>query len=376
MSRLTRRQLLAVTAAVAVRPEPGAAQAQPSAAGKFAERTVEDIATAVRGSLSYIGDRLGIFKAMAAAGPVTVDELARKTGLSARYLREWLGAMTAAQYVQYTPDTHKFLLPPDHAAVLADEESPLFLGGMFQILAPAAAMAPRVAQAFRDGKGVPQSEYPADVFEGICRSSAPNFKHQLVQQWIPAMPQAAAKLRDGGSALDVGCGWGLAPILIAKAFPKARVFGYDLHAPSIERARASAKAAGVADRVTFEVVDGAKIPANRFDFVSSFDVLHDSADPVAIMTSVRKALAPEGTYLVNEPNLSPRLEENINLPGRMLYAVTTMYCMSVSLANGGAGIGADINESLLQKFAGKSGFSRFRRLPVGDAFSGLFELRA
>ena len=175
----------------------------------FAAQILSDIGTAVQGALSYIGDRMGIFKAMAAAGaPLTIEELAERTGLNARYLREWLGAMTAAGYVDYDPARSSYFLPPERAAVLADENNPFFLGGFIQESVPLVSMAPKVAEAFRSGKGVSQSEYPPDMFEAIERTSAGIFKHQLIRRWLPAMPQVEEKLRAGGSALDVGCGSG------------------------------------------------------------------------------------------------------------------------------------------------------------------------
>jgi 2-polyprenyl-3-methyl-5-hydroxy-6-metoxy-1,4-benzoquinol methylase len=214
-----------------------------------------------------------------------------------------------------------------------------------------------------------------EVFEAIARWSAPGFKHQLVQTWIPSMPQVEERLRADGTAADVGCGQGLASLEMAKAFPKSRFWGFDPHLPSIERARANAKAQGLTDRVTFEAVDGVDLPRRQFDMISSFDVLHDSANPPAIVRAVRMALAPEGTYLAYEPNLSPNLEQNVTPWGRLLYPVTTLYCMSVSLGQGGAGIGSDINERLVREWSEMAGFGRFRKLPIEDPVSGFFEMR-
>lgn len=343
---------------------------------KFVERMVDDIATATRGALSYIGDKLGIFKAMAAAGPVTVEELAKKTRLNARYLREWLGAMATAQYVEYHADTGKYYLPPEHAAPLADENFPFFVGGFIEMIVPTVSVAPKVAKAFKNGKGVPQSDYSPEMFEAIERGTAPWYKHQLVQKWIPAMPQVEARLNAGGTALDVGCGSGRATLTLARAFPKARVFGFDNHPGSIKRARASARAAGLANRATFKVADCTKLPPRQFDFISTFDVVHDSVKPVALMTSIRKALAPEGTYLLLEMNCSPNVNENINPIGRLLYSVSTLYCMTTSLAKGGAGIGAVMGMPKARELAEKAGFTHFRKLPLDDPFSVLYELRA
>ncbi len=343
---------------------------------EFVHRMVDDIATATRGALSYIGDKLGIFKAMATAGPVAVDELAKKTGLSARYLREWLGAMATAEYVEYNPETGKYFLPPEHAAPLADEDFPFFVGGFIEMIVPTVSVAPKVAHAFKTGKGVPQSAYSPEMFESIERGTAPWYKHQLTQKWIPAMPQVEEKLRAGGTALDVGCGSGRAAITLAQAFPKARVFGFDNHPHSIQRARANAKAARLSQRLKFKVVDGTKLPAGKFDFVSTFDVVHDSVNPAALMKSIRKALTPGGTYLMLEMNCSPHVHENINPIGRLLYSVSTLYCMTTSLAHNGDGIGAVMGEPKARELAAKAGFSHFRKLPVDDPFSVLYELKA
>jgi SAM-dependent methyltransferase len=380
MSRITRRSLLSAGAAALATSscsgprEAGAPQAGASKAERFSDKLNEDLAAGALSCLSYIGDRLGLFKAMAGAGALTVDQLAAKTGLHARYVRAWLESMTAAQYVEYQPAGKRFLLPAEHAAVLADEESPRFMGGDIEFMAVAMAT-PKVQEAFRTGKGVAYSDYMPEVFESIARWSAPGFKHQLVQKWIPAMPQVEQRLRAGGTAADIGCGQGLASIVLAKAFPRSRFWGFDQHGPSIERARASASAAGVADRVTFEVVDATRLQKRGFDLVTSFDVLHDSADPGAIVGAARQALAPEGTYLASEPDVSPKLEDNINAFGRVIYPATTLYCMSVSLGQGGAGIGSDIHEGMVREWGRKAGFSRFRKLPIEEALGGFFEMR-
>lgn len=342
---------------------------------EFAGTMTSDLGAAMQGALSYIGDRLGIFKALAAAGAVTSAELAVRSGLNERYLREWLGAMTAAKYINYDAASGRYSMPPEHAMILADENSPFFMGGFMQMVVPEVGMAPKLLDAFRTGRGVPQSEYPPEVFEAIERGSAPMYKHSLVRKWIPAMPRVVEALNAGGTALDVGCGSGRAVIALANAFPKARLFGYDGHPGSVERARANAQAAGVADRVSFDVVDCTRLPAAQFDFIATFDVIHDSVDPVGLLKSIRGALKPDGTYLMVEVNVSNRLEDNINPMGRMMYSASTLYCMTVSLAHGGAGIGALMGEPKARELAEAAGFSQFKRLPVKDAFSVLYELR-
>lgn len=342
---------------------------------EFAALMMNDIGAAMQGALTYIGDRLGIFKALAGAGAVTSAELAERTGLNERYLREWLGAMTAAKYISYDPSTSRYSMSPEHAMILADENSQFFMGGFMQMIVPEVAIAPKLLESFRTGKGLPQSEYPPEVFEAIERGSAPIYRHQLIRKWMPAMPRVVEQLNAGGTALDVGCGSGRAAIALATAYPNAHIFGYDAHAGSIERARANAKAAGVADRVTFDVVDCTKLPAEQFDFIATFDVVHDSVDPVGLLKSIRNALKPDGTYLMVEVNVSNRPEDNINPMGRMMYSASTLYCMTVSLAHGGAGIGALMGEPKARELAASAGFSSFQRLPVKDAFSVLYEIR-
>ena len=342
----------------------------------FVERIVLDVGTAMRGGLLYIGDRLGIFRALADGEPVTPAQLAERSGLDERYLREWLGSMTTAEYVEHDAARGTYRLPPEHALPLADEDFPFFTGGFLQMIVPTVSVAPQVAEAFRTGKGVTQDQYLPDMYEAIERGTAPWYKHHLVQTWLPELTGVPAKLEAGGTVLDVGCGRGLAAITIAKAFPKARVSGYDIHPGSIEGAREHAEAEGVGDRVTFEVADGAELPEDRFDLVTTFDVVHDSVDPVGLMRSIRGSLREDGTYLMLEMNASGDVEENRNPLGRFLYNVSTLYCMTTSLAHGGAGIGACMGEEKARELAYAAGYSHFRKLPIEDPFSVLYELKA
>jgi SAM-dependent methyltransferase len=342
----------------------------------FVERIVLDVGTAMRGGLMYIGDRLGIFAALAQAGPVTSAALAQRTSLDERYLREWLRAMATAEYVEHESVDDTYFLPPEHALPLADEEFPFFTGGFLQMIVPTVTVAPAVAEAFKAGGGVTQDQYLPDMYEAIERATAPWYKHHLVQTWIPALPGVQEKLQAGGSACDVGCGSGRAPITIAKAFPAAAVQGYDVHAGSIERARANADAEGVADRMTFTVADGTELPEGRFDLISTFDVVHDSVDPVGLMSAIRGALREDGTYLMLEMNASGDVEENRNPLGKLLYNVSTLYCMTTSLAHGGAGIGACMGEDKARELAYAAGFTCFRSLRMEEPFSVLYELKA
>lgn len=345
-------------------------------AQRFLQQLMKDVAASFHSAMTYIGDRLGIFKAMAAAGPVTVEDLAQRTGLQERYLREWLGSMVAAQYINYDPKTARYALPPEHIAPLADEDSPVFLASMFAGLMPHLIVAPKVAEAFRTGGGVAQSEYPQELFAAMERMTAPMYKHYLTQQWLPVLPDVVSKLNSGGAALDVGCGSGLAAIKIAEAFPEARVFGFDRHTGSIERARANARAAGLGEnRVRFDVADCNQLPHSTFDFITTFEVVHDAVDPQALVASIRNALRPGGTYMMAEVNASSRVEDNISPMGRMLYSASTLYCMTTSLAEGGAGLGAAMGEAKARELAENAGFRHFRRLPIDHPFAALYELK-
>src|ERR1700723_258511 len=236
---------------------------------KFSKQVSSDIGAAMLGALSYIGDRLGIFSALAGAGAITSTQLAEKTGLSERYLREWLGAMTAAGYVNYDAAAGTYAMAPERSMLLAHAASPFFAGGFIEMIVPQMSIAPKVMASFKDGRGVAQSEYPPETWEAMERSSASMYRHSLIRKWLPAMPQVVTQLTEGGSSLDVGCGSGRAAIAIASAFPKAKVFGFDAHAGSLERARANAKEAGLGDRIKFEVVDCTKRPPPHSDLFST-----------------------------------------------------------------------------------------------------------
>ena len=369
-----------MAAAALARPLRLASQQSPgtaSAAEQFSERVLEDCGAALRCALCNIGDRLGIFKTMATSGPLTAAELAGKTRLHPRMLREWLNAMATAQYVVYRSADKTYALPPDHAPVLADEEtSAIFMGGVFELLVPMIAAAGKVAVAFQTGKPVSMYDFSPELYKGMERVSAPGFKHKLVQKWIPALSGVEAELRAGGAAVDVGCGTGLASITLAKAFPTARFFGYDPHEPSIRRARENARRAGVAGRVQFVVADSSKLPPGRFDLLTMFDSVHHFSDPVGLLTHCRKALKRGGTCFIVDGDLSLNVEDNMHAAGRLSYAATTLWCLQDSLANNGAGLGSEFGEAVLQDLARKSGFTQCTKLPGSTPGEAYYELRS
>lgn len=342
---------------------------------QFVGKLLEDSATAIHGLLCYIGDRLGIFKAMSQLDDFSIDELAAYTQLNKRYLQEWLGSMVAAHYVEYDSATGKYFLPREHRAPLADESFPYFFGGLFQQVAALAQVTPQVAEAFKTGGGVKQDAYSSDLFQGIERTSGSWYKNQLIQNWLPTMPDLVSRLNKGATIADVGCGCGQAVIVLAKAFPKSTIFGFDNHLLSLERAEANLAQAGITNQVTFKAIDCTQLPSKEFDFISTFDVIHDSKDPLALLKSIHQALKDDGTYLMVEMNVSNDPAENISPIGKLLYSISTLYCMTTSLADGGAGIGALMGEDKARELAKDAGFRNFRRLPIEDPFSALYELR-
>lgn len=343
---------------------------------QFSKRIMEDYGNTLRGAMLYIGDQLGLFKALAHTEWITLEGLAQQTGFNARYLREWLGSMVTGNYVTYDQETKRYRLPPEFVPVLADEDSPYFAGGIIQLSVPFVSMAPRVIEAFRHGGGCPEEAFPIETWEGMERMTMPWYKHFLVPHWIPSLTGVQEKLKAGGSVLDLGCGSGLAAITMAKAFPEARIFGCDFHLPSIERARANAEAAGVGERVQFEVSDSDALAGKKFDFVTTFVVIHDATDPQQMLKDIRASTAEDGTYLMVELNLSEDLHENMNLFGRMMYPQSTLYCMTCSLSHGGAGLGAFMGEKRARAMAEVAGFSRFRKVPSErPALPALYELR-
>jgi ubiquinone/menaquinone biosynthesis C-methylase UbiE len=324
----------------------------------------------------YIGDRVGLFKAMAGAGPLSVAETATKTGLQERYVREWLSAMAAAGIVEYDTATERFTLPEEHAAVLADENSPSFLAGFFQNTPAMMTTAPRVAEAFIKGGGVPFSECGPDVIAGIDRSNRAQYQYHLVKRWLPTMPEVVARLEAGARVADIGCGSGYPSVLMAQAFPQSRFYGFDVSEESLERARADAQKKGVADRVEFLRISATAIPETpKFDLITSFDTIHDMVNPRGALRAIRRALADDGTYFMVEPKAGDTLAENLNPMGAMMYSMSTLHCLTVSLAHGGEGIGTAIGPRKVRELVEEAGFTRLRRLPIEHLAQAFYEIR-
>lgn len=339
-------------------------------------RLVGDVGAAVSGALVVLGDHLGIFKAMADGAPVRAQELAAKTGVKERYLREWLSAQAAADYVTYHEETDRFSLTPEQAMVFAEENSPAFFVGAFEVVQSMWMDEPKIADAFRTGRGVGWHEHSTCLFRGTERFFRPGYNSHLVAEWIPSLDGVEEKLKAGANVADVGCGHGASTILMAKAYPASRFTGFDYHGPSIEKAKLAAQDAGVADRVSFEQSSAAEYPGRDYDMIAMFDCLHDMGDPVGAGQHVRETLAQNGTWLIVEPFAHDHLKDNLNPVGRVFYGASTMICTPASLSQEvGLGLGAQAGELKLRKVALDAGFSHFRRA-TETPFNMVFEVRA
>src|SRR6266550_1432417 len=327
----------------------------------FVGQFVGDLGATVHAGMVVIGERLGLYKALAAQ-PMTSAELASKTKTDERYVREWLASQAAGGYVTYDDKTNKFSLTEEQAFALATEDSPAYLPGAFQLALGSLAAVPRIADSFRTGAGMGWHEHHDDVFHGCEKFFRPGYAANLVSSWIPALTDVKKKLDAGARVADVGCGKGASTILMAKAYPKSHFFGFDYHDKSIEGARETAKRAGVADRVKFEVAKAKEYPGNDYDLVSVFDCLHDMGDPVGASAHVLETLADDGTWMIVEPFANDRVEDNLNPVGRVFYGASTVICTPASLSQEvGLALGAQAGEERLSEVLKEGGFTRVRR---------------
>jgi SAM-dependent methyltransferase len=342
---------------------------------QFVGQALGELGATLNAALVVIGDRLGLYKAMADSSPVTAAELADRTGTNERSVREWLNAQAAGGYVSYEPQTERYVLPPEHAVVLADESSPAFMPGAFQLMAAAVRDEPKITESFRHGAGVGWHEHSHGVFEGCERFFRPGYQANLVQSWIPALDGVEEKLRHGAHVADVGCGHGASTLIMAQAYPESTFVGFDYHAGSIEQATERARAAGVAGRVRFEVASAQDFPGTDYDLVTTFDCLHDMGDPVGAARHVREAIASDGTWMIVEPAAGDRVEQNLNPVGRAYYGFSTLLCTPASLSQEvGLALGAQAGEARIRDVVIAGGFTRFRRV-AETPFNIVFEAR-
>jgi SAM-dependent methyltransferase len=343
-------------------------------AGVFVGKVVSDCAATVSVALAVIGDQLGLYRAMAGSEPLTSLELAERTHTSERYVREWLINQAAAGYIAYDPATQHYSLPDEQAVALLSEDSPFHVGGALMIALAMTKAEPRITENFRTGAGMSWGEHDRSMFEGCERLFRPGYLANLVQNWIPALDGVQEKLERGAKVADIGCGHGASTIILAQAFPNSQFHGFDVHPASIERARALATEAGVAERVTFEVATGTNYPGAGYDLVAYFDCLHDMGDPAESISHTRKALAPDGTVLLVEPAAGTHIEDNFNPVGQFYSGASVLVCTPNALATGTEAIGTVATDDAERAVVEKGGLSHFRRA-METPLNRVFEAR-
>ena len=341
----------------------------------FVFKAVEEVGATLNTALVVMGDRLGLYRAMAGAGPITPAELAERTDTAERYVREWLNAQAAGGYVEYDPETGRYTLPPEQAVALTQEDSPAYLPGFFQIALGSVHDSPHIVDAARSGQGVGWHEHVHDVHEGCERFFRPGYNANLIAAWLPALDGVVEKLERGARVADVGCGHGASTILMAQAFPNSQFTGFDYHREGIETAKQRAEEAGVGDRATFDASPAAAYPGRDYDLVTMFDCLHDMGDPIGAARHVRQSLADDGTWLIVEPFAGDRVEDNLNPVGRAYYSFSTLLCTPASLSQEvGLALGAQAGEARIREVVERGGFTRFRRA-AETPFNLVFEAR-
>jgi ubiquinone/menaquinone biosynthesis C-methylase UbiE len=326
--------------------------------------------------LTFAGDKLGLFKAMAGAGSLTPEELARKTGTHPRIIKEWLAAQAAGGFVTYNPAADTYTLPEEQAFALTDENSPAYIAGFYQTLVSLFKDQEKIIEVFRTGKGLGWRDHHHYLFEGTERFFKPNYVANLITNWIPALEGVEDKLRRGGGikVADVGCGHGVSTVLMAKAYPNSKIIGFDYHRPSIDWARKQAEKEGLKN-LTFEVAESTDYPGDDYDLVAFFDCFHDMGNPSAAARHVLQTLKKKGgTWMLVEPFANDKVEDNLNPVGRVFYAASTMICVPASLNENGPALGAQAGEERIREVVTSAGFSKFRRA-TQTPFNLVFEAR-
>jgi len=334
-----------------------------------------DFGATFHAALVQIGDRLGLYKALASGGAMTPEQLAKKTNTNERYVREWLSSQAAGGYVNYDPATKTFSLSEEQAFALADDNSPAFLPGAFQVALAATRSVDKISERFKSGDGFGWHEHHPELFEGTERFFRPGYAAHLMQEWIPALDGVDAKLKAGAKVADVGCGLGASTILMANAYPKSTFVGFDYHQGSLDAATDRAKKAGVTDRVKFTQAKAKDYPGNDYDFVTFFDCLHDMGDPAGAAKHVKQSLKKDGSWMIVEPFANDKLEDNLNPIGRIFYSASTLLCTPCSMSQEvGLALGAQSGEARMCEVVMSGGFTNFRRA-TQTPFNLVYEAR-
>ncbi len=327
----------------------------------FMGKMVGDLGAGISSALVVTGQKLGLYDKLSKHGPLTAHQLAEITDTSPRYILEWASNQAASGYIQYDPEQNSFFLTPEQTIVFADEESPFFMGGGFYSIASIFADEPKITDAFKTGQGVSWGDHDSCLFCGVAKFFKPTYKANLLQSWIPSLDGVQEKLERGAKVADVGCGYGHSTMIMAEAFPNSQFYGFDFHAPSIEKAKSLAEEKGLTN-VTFETSKAKEFPGEGYDLIAFFDCLHDMGDPVGASQYVYSKLAEDGTWMVTEPFAHDTLEENLNPVGRVYFGFSTTVCTPSSLSQEvGAALGAQAGEKKLREVITSGGFTRFRR---------------
>jgi len=328
----------------------------------FVGQMLQDLGGASSIAMVRMGDTFGLYKTLQASGPMTSADLAKAAKVDERYLREWLSHQAASNYLAYDAASAKFSLPPEQAMAFANEESPVYMMGGFDLMAALLDNQPKVQAAFKSGGGVAWGEQAGCMFCAVARFFRPGYHNNLVASWLPALSGVVEKLERGARVADVGCGHGWSTVVMAKAFPKSQFVGYDFHPDSIRDAATHAANHGVAKNARFEVGLAKDYPGKDFDLVTCFDCLHDMGDPVGAAAHIRQSLKPDGTWMIVEPMAGDSLQQNMNPVGRLFYAGSTMICLPTSRSQEvGASLGAQAGEAKLREVIQKGGFTSVRR---------------
>ncbi len=342
----------------------------------FSDKVFIDMAGAMTSGLGFVGVKTGLFRAMAGKGPMTLEQVVAASGLQMRYVEEWLKGMVCAGYLDHQPKADTYQLPEEHAFLLASEGTDHFMGGLFHIAPVLLRAAPRVAEAFKTGGGVPFEDYGPDCVEAFDLVNRGQYEQRFAGHWLKSLPEIVERLNSGGSVLDVGCGGGRVVMTLAKAFPQAKVVGVDPDRESIRQANEAADAEGLGARVRFLAhTIGELAPDAKFDLVTACDCVHDFAAPVEILKEVRARLKPDGVLLVIEPKVADRLEHNHNPMVTMYYGFSVFHCMTQSLAQGGAGLGTCMGPARAEALMREAGFTRFETLGIKSQSFSFYAVR-
>ncbi len=328
---------------------------------EFVMKAVADMGTSLSAMMVMLGEKLGLYRALQQHGPVTSEELSNKTNTSERYVREWLASQAAAGYIRYNPSDKKFSISAENAMVLADENSPTYLLGGYQILRSIFKDEDKFIKIFQTGEGLRWGEHHHDLFEGTAKFFKPSYMSNLVQSWIPSLEGTEEKLKEGAKVADIGCGYGVSTTIMAKAYPNSKFYGFDNHAPSIETAKKNISNDNIHKNINFSVVSANESIGNNYDLVAFFDCLHDMGDPLGALKFAKQSLKNDGTCMIVEPMANDNIEDNLNLVGRIYYSASTLICVPNSLADNGIALGAQAGEKRIEDLAHNAGFTKFKR---------------